>query len=134
MIKNGKDFPFDQITSGLPDVSQAIIQFFQPVTVGIISSTQIDGYTQSLVARYIKTSGVRTQRQNNLVISKTGQRIWDSVDIYFLSDVILKADDIFLFQDIQYRVIVVDPWTEYGYNHYACVQDFTNISLDPQTP
>lgn len=127
MIVNGKDLPFGQSSAGLPDVSQAIRQVFQPVTIGIISSTQVKGYTQTVVQEYINTKGVRIQTPNNLVITKTGERIWDSVEVYFLNDVNLKADDLFLFGNIQYRVLVVEEWSEYGFNKYAVRQDYTKI-------
>lgn len=126
-IVNGKDKNFGQSSAGLPDVSQAIIQIFQPTIVGIIKDTQVDGYTQTIIERYIKTQGARIQNPNKLIISKSGERIWDSNDIYFLNDINLVADDLFLFQNVQYRVIVVENWPEYGYNKYSVVQDYKKL-------
>jgi hypothetical protein len=133
-ITNGKDLDFGQSAAGVPDVSQAVIQLFQPVVVGIIKNMQVDGYPQPIVEQYIKTKGVRIQTPNRLVMSKTGERIWDSLDMYFLNDINLKADDLFLFQNVQYRVIVVEEWSEYGYNKYSVVQDYTKILVDPAIP
>lgn len=131
-IVNGKDLDFGQSASGLPDQAAAVMNILQPVTVGIIKATQVKGYTQTLVESYIKTKGARIQNPNRLVISKTGERIWDTIDIYFLNDINLVADDLFLFQKVQYRVIVVEEWTEYGYNKYSVIQDFTKLyNLNP---
>jgi len=127
MIKNGKDKAFGQSSAGLPDVSPAVMNLFQPVAVGIIKATQINGYTQTIISSRIKTKGVRIQTSNQLVISKTGERIWDSVEIYLLNDINLEADDLFLFQGIQYRVVTTEEWSEYGYNKYSVVQDYTKI-------
>lgn len=129
LIKNGKDLDFGQSAAGVPDVSAGIAQLFQPVTVGIIKDTQVNGYTQTIVERYIQTRGVRIQNSNRLVVSKTGQRIWNSIDIYFLNDINLVADDLFLFQKIQYRVMVLESWAEYGYNRYSVIQDYTKLYL-----
>ena len=127
MIQNGKDLDFGQSASGLPDVSGGILALFQPVQIGIIQTTQINGYTQTVINEYVPVRGVRVQNSNRLVMSKTGERIWDSVDIYFTREVQLVADDLFLFGDIQYRVLVTDEWTEYGFNHYSVVQDYTKL-------
>lgn len=127
MITNGRNKSFGQASAGLPDVSPAIMNLFQPVTVGIIKTTQVDGYTQTIVTKKIKTRGVRIQNPNQLVMSKSGERIWDSVEIYFLNDINLAADDLFLFQGVQYRVVTTEEWTEYGYNRYSVVQDYTKI-------
>lgn len=128
MITNGKDLDMGQASAGLPSVAEGIVSLFQPVTVGIIKATQIKGYPQTIVTQYIKTKGVRVQNPNALVISKTGERIWDSNYVYFMNDVNLVADDLFLFNSIQYRVIVTEAWTEYGYNKYSVIQDYTKIA------
>lgn len=126
-IVNGRDLPFGQALAGLPDVSGAVIQFFQPVTVGIIKATQVNGRTQTIVENYIDTRGVRIATDNKLVISKTGERFWAREEVYFLSEILLKSDDLFLFNNIQYRVLAIEAWTEYGYNKYSVVQDFTKL-------
>ncbi len=131
-IINGKDLSFGQSSAGLPDVSDSIRNTFQPVVVGIVFSTQVNGYTQSVVSKFIKTKGARIQTANKLVISKTGERIWDSIDIYFLRDILLVADDLFVFNSLQYRVIVVEEWPEYGFNRYSVTQDYSKIvNLNP---
>lgn len=126
-IVNGKDLPMGQALAGLPDVSGAVIQFFQPVTIGIINATQVNGRTQTIVAKYCDTQGVRIATDNKVVYSKTGERFWAHEDIYFMRDVILKIDDLFLFNQKQYRVLAIEQWTEYGYNKYTVLQDYTKL-------
>ncbi len=122
--------PFSS-ANALPNVGDAVSYLFQPVRVGIIKATQVKGYTQTFVQRYVATHGARVQNPNRLVVTKTGERIWDSMDIYFTSSIILVADDLFLFAGVQYRVIAVEDWTEYGYNRYSVLQDYTKLdSLD----
>ena len=127
MIPNGRDLDMGQASAGLPDQSQAIIQFFQPCIIGIIKSQLINGRTQTIVQKYINTQGVRIPRKRPLVISKTGERYWNAHDVYFLSDNILVADDLFLFNKTQYRVIDSDEFTEYGYNRYGVIQDYSKL-------
>lgn len=128
-ITNGKDLSFGQSASGLPDVSQAVIQLFQPVTVGIIKSTMVNGYNQTIVESYVSTQGVRIATNNQLVITKTGERFWAHEDVYFMANVNLKADDLFLFNKFQYRVLAVEEWPEYGYNKYTVMQDYKKIFI-----
>jgi hypothetical protein len=127
MIQNGNELDFGQSAAGLPSVAPAIIQFFQPVTVGIIENRQVEGYTQTIISRYIETQGARVETPNQLVITKSGERLWNCTDIYFLRDIILKADDIFRWNKMQYRVMVTEDWPDYGFNRYHVVQDYTKI-------
>ena len=127
MIVNGKDLNFGQSASGLPDVAQAIQQMFQPATIGIIENTQINGRTQTIIAEYITTQGVRVHNSNPLEITKTGERFWKSSSIYFLNNIVLSPDDLFIFNGTQYRVLVVENWTEYGFNRYHAVEDYSQL-------
>ncbi len=127
MITNGKNLPLGQSSASLPSVAEGVMTFLQPVQVGIIKATQIKGYTQTIVEKYINTKGARIEDPNAVVISKTGERIWDSITIYFLSDIILVIDDLFLFNKVQYRVMALENWTEYGYNKYAVLQDYSKL-------
>lgn len=127
MITNGKDLDFGQAAAGLPNVADAIMSLFQPVTVGIISSTQVNGRTQTIVEKYIETRGVRIEDSDPLTISKTGERYWDTFEIYTLNDIELKVDDLFLFNKTQYRVMALASWPEYGFNHYHVQEDYTKL-------
>ena len=126
-IINGKDLPFGQSLACLPNVSAAVIDYFQPVTVGIISATQVNGRTHTIVNQYINTQGVRIATNNKLVITKTGERFFAQEEVYFLSEILLKPDDLFLFNTLQYRVLAVEAWPEYGYNKYLVIQDYTKL-------
>lgn len=133
-ILNGKDLSFPQASAGLPNVLEGILQLFQPVTVGIIKNTQVNGYTQTYVSKYILTKGVRIQNPKTTVFTKTGERIWDIQDIFFPRDVELVADDIFLYNKKQYRVVQMEEWTEYGFNKYSVVQDYTRVDASRVIP
>jgi hypothetical protein len=61
----------------------------------------------------------------SIVITKTGERFWAHEEVYFPAEIDLKSDDIFLFNKIQYRVLEIENWTEYGYNKYTVLQDYT---------
>lgn len=119
--------PLGRSAAGLPDVSQGVLQFLQPVTVGFIKATQVNGRTQTIVEKYLNTQGVRIATDNKIVFSKTGERFWAHEDVYFLSDIVLKPDDLFLFNSLQYRVLAIEAWTEYGYNKYTVLQDYTKL-------
>lgn len=127
MIINGRDQNAGQAAAGLPDVSDAIISLFQPCIIGIINTTPINGRNQTIVQKYINTRGVRIPRKRPLIIGKTGERYWNAHDVYFLNDNVLLANDLFLFNKIQYRVMESFEWTEYGFNQYAVLQDYTKL-------
>lgn len=126
-IQNAKDRKIGENVGAMPYLAQAIQQIMQPIQVGIIKSQMINGYNQTVIEKYIQALAVRIQNPNHLVMTKTGERIWVSMDIYFTKDVTLQADDLFIYKKKQYRVIVTEDWSDYGYNKYSVIEDYTKI-------
>ena len=126
-IQNARDRKISDNVGSMPYMAQSIQQIMQPVQVGIIKSQMIGGYNQTVVEKYVKVLSVRIENPNHLVMTKTGERIWVSMDIYFTPDVILQPDDLFIYRGKQYRVIVTEEWSDYGYSKYGVIEDYTKL-------
>lgn len=122
---NAKDIPLSQAASALPDVSGAINMLLQPVKVGIITKTQVEG----LIDESVKWHDTKVVRQpfsaQQLMIRPEGQRSWKWFSIHATPDLILGVDDLFILYDVRYRVMEKYDFSEYGFLYYNCVEDFT---------
>lgn len=123
MIMNGKDFKIGA-QNNLPDVSDALLDWFQNMTFDLISKAITD-YDLTETATTISTKGVRQPfSAQQLSIKPEGQRAWKWETLHCLPDVKLNPDDIVVFNGIRYRVMDKLDYSEYGYLEYHIIQDY----------
>lgn len=123
---NGKDIPLGLSASALPDVSGSVDMFLQPVTIGVVSKQQVDGYTQEII-NYVKTRAVRQPFSPRMLeVKPEGERSWRWETVHALPDLILNPDDIILWGDHRYRVMQKSDFAEYGYVLYEIIEDYDN--------
>jgi len=128
MIQNGKDIKLGIASASLPNVSGAMINWFRPMTFGIICKTQIDGFTQEIVTNYC-TKGVRQPfTAEQLAIKPEGERSWKWEQLHCLPDLKLKTDSIVLIDCRRYRVMALLDYAEYGYLEYHIIEDYADAS------
>lgn len=122
MIINAKDKGLNY--SGLPQVGNVLPSWFQTLTFDVLSKSVVD-YEIQEVATTITTQGVRQpMTAQQLAIKPEGQRAWKWETIHCLPDVVLKIDDIVIFEDIKYRVMQKWDWKEYGYVQYEICEAY----------
>jgi hypothetical protein len=123
MIRNAKDFGLDQSPATLPDVSGAIMEWFQKLSFNLITKTNVDF---QLVEVEVPTTafGVRQPASPQMVqLLPEGQRKWKYETIHALPDLIMSPDDICVFASVRYRVMSKTDWKEYGYVEYYILED-----------
>ena len=124
MIMNGKDFKIGA-RSNLPDVSDALLDWFQNMTFDLITKAITD-YDLTETATTISTKGVRQPfSAQQLSIKPEGQRAWKWETLHCLPNVKLNPDDIVVFNGVRYRVMEKLDYSEYGYLEYHIIQDYT---------
>ena len=124
MIKNGKDTKLNESTGTLPDVSGAMLGWFQKMTVEIICKTIIN-FRVVETLRTVNFSGVIqpfTDQQINMM--PIGQRAWRWYTLHAETSLDLKIDDVMLYSDVKYRVQSKANYNKYGYVKYNLVEDF----------
>ena len=124
MIMNGKDFKIGA-QNNLPDVSDALLDWFQNMTFDLISKAITD-YDLTETATTISTKGVRQPfSAQQLSIKPEGQRAWKWETLHCLPNVKLNPDDVVVFNGVRYRVMEKLDYSEYGYLEYHIIQDYT---------
>ena len=127
MIINGKDFKIGA-QSNLPDVSDALLDWFQNMTFDLITKAITD-YDLTETATTISTKGVRQPfSAQQLSIKPEGQRAWKWETLHCLPNVKLNPDDIVVFNGVRYRVMEKLDYSEYGYLEYHIIQDYVKGS------
>jgi len=123
MIKNARDIKIKD-SLDLPDVSAAVMQFLQPVKIGIIQKQQINGLTQEIPC-YVDTQATKQPfSAQQLEIKPEGQRGWRWFTLHALTNLDLKLDDVIILGELSYRVMQKYDYAEYGYYQYEIAEGF----------
>ena len=132
MISNGKDIKIGAM-SNLPQVSEALLGWFQAMTFYLITKSITD-FDLTETKTTVTTKGVRQPfSAQQLALKPEGQRAWKWETLHCLPDVKLNPDDIVVFNAVKYRVMEKLDYSEYGYLEYHIIQDYTEPTPEPET-
>lgn len=122
-IVNGNTKTISECGGSLPNLSDALTGWYQPMTVEVITKSVVDfQLSESAVTKTIKA--VRQPfSSKQLILKPEGQRAWSWETMHTTEE--FSVDDIFVYKGIRYRVMQKWNWTEYGYFEYHIVQGFT---------
>lgn len=124
IIRNGNRDSIQNQAMGLPDVSEAVASFLQPMEFELVTKEQVDGYTQEKVCCVNTLATRQPFSPQALAIKPEGERAWRWETLHTLVSVIMRPDDIVKFHGIPYRVKEKLDYSEYGYLEYHIVQDY----------
>ena len=126
MIKNAANIPLNFKEGTVPDVSGAMLDWFQPMTFTLVTK-KTTAFQVVETPRPINFMGViqpLTERQ--LLLKPEGQRAWTWFLLHSDTSLVLQVDDVVLYQGVQTRVMGRKNYVLYGYQEYSLVQDWTN--------
>lgn len=134
IFSNGKDLPLNANSGTLPDVSGAMLDYFQPMVFGVVVKT-----VQNFQAVETKTSvnfqGVwQPLSERQLMMKPEGQRQWKWFWLHAEPSLVLEPDSIITYLGIQYRVMTQKDYRLYGYLEYHLVDDYTGSGPTEATP
>lgn len=124
IIQNASNKKLSQNTGTLPDMSSALLDWFQSMVFEIITKSVVN-FKNSEIAQKVQFQGVMqsfTDRQ--LEIKPEGQRSWKWQMLHSDTTLILKNDDVVLYRGLRYRVMSNMDYSPYGYLEYHLAQDF----------
>lgn len=124
-IKNAANTPLNENSGTLPDVSGAMLNWFQPMIFGIVSKV-ISGFqvVESMVE--INFMGVwQPLSGRQLMLKPEGQRAWSWWWLHSDPSLDLKVDDVVVYKSKQYRVMAKKNYSLYQYIEYHLVTDWT---------
>lgn len=130
-IKQGKNTPLNVQTGTVPNVSGAMLNWFQPMVFGVVSTT-VEGFQAVQTQEQIRFQGViqpLTERQ--LLLKPEGQRAWTWFMLHAEPQLTLQVDSVVTYLGVQTRVMARKDYTIYGYVQYELVQDWTGAGPTP---
>lgn len=125
-IRNAKDRPLSETLKGglLPDMSDVIPGWFQPLSFGLLSKGVID-FEETETVENVSTMGmVQPMSPQQISIRPEGQRAWKWKTLHCLADISLKPDDLVVIGGERYRVMAKLDYSEYGYCEYHICGDY----------
>ena len=123
-IINAKDTLLDQVTGNLPNVSSAMLDWFQPITFILIKKSVVNFKLLEDRSPYVFMGIVESITPTKLAMKPEGQRSWNYLNVWTLPNVMLKIDDIFNYMGKDYRVERKNDWSQYGYLEFECVESY----------
>lgn len=125
MLINAKNLKLQNNVGGLPDVSRAVMELLQPVTVDVVTQQLINGYYQPISTAIATQASIQPMKQE-LAIKMEGERNWQWSMIHILPNVDLQNNDFITLFGICYKVMARENWFQFGYIMYHVVEAFQN--------
>lgn len=126
IFKQGKNTPLNQNSGTLPDVSGALIDWFQPMIFGVVTKSvqNFQAYEEMVEVAF---QGVWQPLQGKqLALKPEGQRAWNWFQLHAEPSLVLDIDQVVLYLGVQYRVMSQKDYSLYGYIEYHFVSDWEN--------
>ena len=131
-INNAKDVPLNTNTGTLPDMADTLMDWFQPLTFGLITKT-VSAFQLIETVVDISFHGIIQPLSGKQIAMKPeGQRQWNWIMVHSDLRLSLQIDDVVIFLGEQYRVQNKKNYSLYKYKYYELVQDWLNAG--PPTP
>lgn len=124
-IINAADIPLFQQNTSVPDVSGALQNYFQQIVFTLVAK-MVNGFQLVETPTPINFFGtIQPFTARQLLLKPEGQRAWSWYTVHSEPGIVLKVDDVILWNDIQYRVMSRSNFSLYGYDEYHIVTDWT---------
>lgn len=127
MIINAKDLLLNQITPGLPNVSNTLEGWFQTLVIGILVKTIVDNRVYEETTNFEIRGVIQPLSPEQLEIKPEGERSWVWKMLHCQPSLPVKTDDLVTIKGIRYRVNSLTGYDEYGYAMYELVQDYQTV-------
>lgn len=124
-IKNASSIPLNQNSGTLPDVSGAMLDWFQPMIFSLVSKSVTNFQNVETTTEVSFLGVIQPLGPRQLMIKPEGQRAWKWFQVHAEPALILSTDQIIEYEGVQYRVMAETDYRDYGYVEYHLVQDYT---------
>ena len=111
-------------SGGLPNMSQTIIAWFQPIVFGVVTRAVVDYETQETVQQVHTRGVVQPYKPEPLEIEMAGSRSWNWRMVHCLPDLTLENNQYIYYEDVKYKVVQVLKYDEYGYRQYNICETY----------
>lgn len=125
-INNAKDVPLGANTGTVPDMADTIMDWFQPITFGVITKIVVAHQLVEDVTNILFHGIIQPLSGRQIAMKPEGQRQWNWIMVHSDLTLKLEIDDIIIYLGKQYRVQNNKDYSLYKYRYYELVEDFTN--------
>jgi hypothetical protein len=125
MIFNANSKPLSESAPTLPNVQDAMTNWFQPIVFVLVKKSVVN-FELNEVQTQIRFQGViESTTPTQLMMKPEGQRSWNFINIWAYPDLILNIDEVFQYNEKNYRVIIKNDWSQYGYVYYEAAEFYS---------
>lgn len=133
-IRNAADTLLSANPGTLPNVSDALFDWFQPILATQIVKTQVNYQTiEAGVPRRFQ-GVIQPFSGREIQMKPEGQRSWDWVWLHCFPNITFEPDDQVWIGNRVYRVMKLNDYSKYGYLLYELQSDFQDRSTAPPLP
>lgn len=125
MIFDAADRPLNQNTGGLPDVSGALANWFQPLTFTSVTKTIVNFDLVEVPTEYVFQGVWQPMSEQKLKMMPEGQRKWRWFTVHAEPGLALDPDEVITYLGEQFRVMGKLEYKLYGFNEYHLANDYT---------
>ena len=124
LIVNANTRTLDRVTPNLPNMRETMTEWFQPLQF-ILVKKSVENFEAVETQTVVSFSGiVENISPQELQMRPEGQRKWEYINVWAGPELELSVDDIFRYQNKNYRVMTKNDWSSYGYVQYQCAEDY----------
>lgn len=125
VISNAANRPLFARSGTVPDVSDAMQDYFQPMMFEKLTKTVVAGEAVETGVPINFRGVIYPFTDRQLYLKEEGQRAWTWFELFADPVLTLDVDDVVNYKGIQTRVMARRDYAIYGYVQYQLVQDFT---------
>lgn len=125
IIGQGKNVPLNANPGGLPNVSEALLDYFRQLTFTTIVKTVSNNQLLETPTSVVFMGTRQPLSPAKVAMKPEGQRTWRFEQIHAFPSLQLSPDDQITFGTTLYRVMAKLDYKEYGYVEYHITQDYT---------
>lgn len=124
-IFNAKNVRLFENPGTLPDMNDALLQYFQPMVFSQIVKTVVNFKNVETPTDTLFRGVMQPFTDRQLLMKPEGQRSWIWQMLHAEPRLALKTDDVVTYHGVQYRVMSKKDFSDYGYVELHLVQDYT---------
>lgn len=123
-IRNGKNYSVSKQTGTIPNMSDAMYDWFQYLTFEQVVKT-VTAFQVIETTTPISFWGIlQPLTGRDLIMKPEGQRKWNWIMVHSQTQLPLGPDDVIIFSSTQYRVMTSKNHSLYSYFYYELIEDY----------
>lgn len=134
VIQNAKDTPLNQQTGAVPNVNNALRNWFQPMIFGVVTKEVENSQVVEAMTEVNFLGVIQPLSARDLMIKPEGERDWKWYRVHADPSLVLDPDSVIKYLGEQYRVKANWDYKIYGFVEYHLVKDYEGSGPEVAAP